>query len=165
MKIINANWFIAKIAYDKVMEDGVEKRITESYCIEALSFTEAEERIIEEMSSYISGEFDMKAVAIAPFNEIVFSENTNDDKWYKVKLAFITINEKTGKEKCTSHMYLVQADSVRNALANIESAMQGSIIDYHIVSLTETNYVDVFRYNEKLKNNGISTDGRSESKT
>ena len=95
-------WFETKVKYDKTMEDGQPKKVSESYVVEAMSFGEAEEKITEEMSAYISGEFDVKAITPTTYGEIFFSENTNDDRWYKTKLQFITIDEKTEKEKRSS---------------------------------------------------------------
>ena len=85
-------WFETKVRYEKMMEDGKQKRVTETYVVDALSFGEAEERITEEMSVYISGEFDVKAITPTSYGEIFFSENTNDDRWYKAKLSFSTID-------------------------------------------------------------------------
>ena len=64
MRSRTANWFETKIRYEKMMDDGKQKMVTEQYVVDALSFTEAEASIIEEMSSYISGEFkvDRKSV-------------------------------------------------------------------------------------------------------
>ena len=94
------------------MEDGLQKKVTETYTTDALSFTEAEQRIMEEMSSYISGEFDIKDIKIAPYKEIFFSDADSADRWYKAKLQFITIDEKTEKEKRSSVNYLVNAGTL-----------------------------------------------------
>ena len=90
MRSRTAIWFECKIAYEKVMDDGLQKKVTESYVVDALSFTEAEKRIMEEMSSYISGEFTVKDIKIAPYGEIFFSDEEMADRWYKCKLQFIT---------------------------------------------------------------------------
>ena len=148
MKSRNSIWFICKIAYEKVMEDGLQKKVTETYVIDALTFTEAEARIIEEMSSYISGEFHVTDLTIAPFKEIFFSED-EADKWYKAKLQFITIDEKTEKEKKTNVYYLVQAYSVENANHNINEVMGSTMIDFVIASVSETSVIDVFEYKAK----------------
>ncbi len=107
MRSRTRNWFIAKIRYEKTMEDGPQKKVTEQYVVDALSFTEAEARIMEEMSSYISGEFTVEALNKAPFKEIFFSDLDTADKWYQARLAFITIDEKTEKEKRSNVNYLV----------------------------------------------------------
>ena len=146
MRSRTAIWFECKIAYEKVMEDGLQKKVNETYTVDALSFTEAEKRIMEEMSSYISGEFTVKDIKIAPYKEIFFSEDASADRWYKAKLQFITIDEKTEKEKRSSVNYLVQAGTLKGAVNNIEEVMDGSMMDYVIASVAETTLMDVFEY-------------------
>jgi cell division protein FtsN len=128
------------------MEDGLQKKVTETYSVDALSFSEAEERITEEMSSYISGEFTVQDIKKAPYGEIFFSDSELADKWYKAKLQFITIDEKTEKEKRSSVSYLVQAGSFNGAVKNIDEVMGGTMIDYVIASVAETTLMDVFEY-------------------
>jgi len=139
-------WFECKLAYEKVMEDGLQKKVTESYVVDALSFTEAERRIMEEMSAYISGEFDIKDIKIAPYKEIFFSDEEMADRWYKAKLQFITIDEKTEKEKRSNVNYLVQAGTLNGAVKNIDEVMGGTMNDYVTVSVAETTLMDVFEY-------------------
>ena len=128
------------------MEDGLQKKVTETYTIDALSFTEAEQRIMEEMSAYISGEFDIKDIKIAPYKEIFFADIDSADRWYKTKLQFITIDEKTEKEKRSNVSYLVNAGTLSGAVRNIEEVMSGTMIDYVIASVAETQLIDVFEY-------------------
>lgn len=142
-----AQWFETKVRYDKTMEDGMPKKVIESYVVDALSFGEAEERITKEMSVYISGEFNVKAIAPATYGEVFFSENANDDRWYKTKLQFITIDEKSEKEKKTNVYYLVQAANLNGAVKNIDEVMGGTMIDYVIASINETSIMDVFEHN------------------
>ena len=146
MRSRSANWFECKIRYEKVMEDGLQKKVTENYVVDALSFSEAEERITEEMSSYISGEFDVADIKKAAYREIFFSDDEMADKWYKTKLQFITYDEKTDKEKRSSVTYLVQAGSFNGAVKNIDEAMGGTMIDYVISSVAETTLMDVYEY-------------------
>jgi len=146
MRSRTADWFICDIRYEKVMEDGLQKKVKEQYVVDALSFSEAEERIIDEMASYISGEYDVVEIDRAPFKEIFFSDDEMADKWYKAKLQFITIDEKTNKEKKTKVTYLVQAGSFEGARKNIDEVMGGTMIDYVISSVSETNIMDVFEY-------------------
>ncbi len=141
-----AMWFEATIRYEKVMEDGLQKKVSENYTVDAMSFEEAEKRIIEEMSSYISGEFEVKNLKIAPYKEIFFSDQEMADRWYKTKLAFITIDEKTEKEKRSNVVYLVNAGSFNGAVKNIDEVMNSTLIDYVILSVQETNLMDVFEY-------------------
>ena len=149
MRSKTAIWFECKIRYEKVMEDGTPKKVNEVYVIDALSFSEAEERIMEEMSSYISGEIELVDVKIAPYKEIFFADNDMADKWYKAKLAFITIDEKTDKEKKTSVFYLVNAGNINSAIKNTDEVMGGTMIDYAITAIQETKIFDVFEYKNK----------------
>ncbi len=151
MRSRTAIWFECKIQYEKMMEDGLQKKVVETYTIDALSFTEAEQRIMEEMSSYISGEFTIKDIKIAPYGEIFFSDEEMADKWYKTKLQFITIDEKTAKEKKSSVNYLVNAGTLNGAVKNIDEVMGGTMIDYIIYSVSETSLMDVFEYGKEEK--------------
>ena len=149
MRSRTAQWFECKIRYEKTMEDGLQKKVSEQYVVDALSFSEAEERITEEMSSYISGEFDVMDIKIAAYKEIFFSDDDAADRWYKTKLQFITIDEKTEKEKRSNVNYLVQAGTIGGALKNIDEVMGGTMIDYVIASIAETQLMDVFEWKKK----------------
>lgn len=151
MRSRTSNWFETAIRYDKTMEDGMTKKVIEYYVVDALSFGEAEERITEEMSAYISGEFEVKNINPAAFKEVHFSENDNDDRWYKAKLAFITIDEKTEKEKRSSVTYLVQAATLNGAVKNIDEVMGGTMIDYVISNISETKFMDVYEHVAKTQ--------------
>ena len=132
MRSRTAEWFECKIRYEKVLEDGMQKKVTEAYTVDALSFTEAEQRIMEEMSAYISGEFDVADIKKAAYKEIFFSDDDTADRWYKAKLQFITVDEKSGKEKRSSVNYLVNAGTLNGAVKNIMDVMNGTMIDYAI---------------------------------
>ena len=144
MRSVNKKWFETIVRYDKVMESGETKKVSETYVVDAITFGEAEESIAEEMKPYISGDFDIENINPAPYSEIFFSDKDTDDKYYRVKLAFITIDEKTQKEKKSKVTYLVQADSLEQARKNTEEVMNGTMIDYEFVSVTETKILDVF---------------------
>ena len=146
MRSRTAQWFECKIQYEKTMDDGLQKKVTEGYVVDALSFTEAEQRIMEELSSYISGEFTIKDIKIDPYKEIFFADMDSADRWYKAKLQFITIDEKTAKEKRSSINYLVNAGTLNGAVKNIEEVMGGTMIDYVIASIAETPLMDVYEY-------------------
>ena len=117
--------------------------------MDALSFSEAESRILEEMGKYVSGELEVCDLKIAQYKEIFFADNDLADKWYKAKLAFITIDEKTDKEKKTSVFYLVNAGNINSALKNVDELMGSTMIDYQTCNLTETHIMDVFEYKKK----------------
>ena len=141
-----AQWFECKIKYEKVMEDGLQKQVVEQYVVDALSFAEAEQRINEEMSQYISGEFEVTDVKKAQYKEVFFDDNAESDRWYKAKLDFITIDERTEKEKRSRVTYLVQATNLNRAMKNVDTVMGGTMIDYDAASISDTKLVDVFEY-------------------
>ena len=149
MRSRTATWFECKIRYEKMTEDGLPKKVSEVYVVDALSFSEAEERIIEEMSSYISGEIEIVDVKIAPYREIFFADDNLADQWFKAKLSFITIDERSNKEKRTSMMYLVNAGNISSAISNIDKVMSGTMIDYVTTSISATKIFDVFEYKKK----------------
>ena len=149
MRNRTSTWFETRVRYDKTMEDGRDKKVTEQYVVEALSFSEAEKRIVEEMLHYVSGEFGVKAIKLAVYREMFFSDIDTDDKWFKAKLAFITLDEKTEKEKRFPVTYLVQAASLDKARAYVKEVMEKTLIDYDVISISETHFIDVFEHNNQ----------------
>jgi len=139
-------WFECKIRYEKVMENGMNKKVTEPYLVDALSFTEAEARIIEELNPLISGEFTVSNVARANYSELFPSDEDSADRWFKCKLFFITRDEKTGCEKRISTQVLVQAADLRDAVKKLDEGMKGTMADYVIASVAETTIMDVYPY-------------------
>ena len=137
--------------YEKSGEDGTPKKVTETYVVDALSFSEAESRIMEEMSRWVSGELEIADLKIAQYKEIFFADSDMADKWYKAKLAFITIDEKTDKEKKTTVYYLVNAGNINSALKNVDEIMSGTMVDYQTCNLSETQIIDVFEYKKKTE--------------
>ena len=149
MRSRTATWFECKIRYEKMTEDGLPKKVSEVYVVDALSFSEAEERIMEEMSPYIPGEIELVDVKIAPYREVFFADDNLADQWFKAKLSFITIDERSNKEKRTSMMYLVNAGNISSAISNIDKVMSGTMIDYVTTSISATKIFDVFEYKKK----------------
>lgn len=139
-------WFICKIRYEKVMENGMNKKVTEPYLVDALSFTEAEARIIEEMTPFISGEFTVSDISRANFSELFPSEEEAADRWFKCKLIFITLDDKSGAEKKTSTYVLVQGASTEDATTKLHEEMKGTMAEYRIGSVVETPIIDVYPY-------------------
>lgn len=144
--IMMHTWFEVKIRYEKVMENGMNKKVTESYLFDSLSFTESEGRCIEEMTPFISGEFTVSDIKRANYSEIFFSDEESADRYFKCKLYFITLDEKTGAEKKTSTNILVQAADLRDAVKKLDEGMKGTMADYVIASVAETAIMDVYPY-------------------
>lgn len=142
-------WFEGKIRFTRTMENGMEKKVTESYLLDALSFTEAEEKLIEEMQPLITGEFSVSGIKKANFQEVFPSNDGKADRWYKCKLNFIMLDEKTGIEKRTAVYMLVQSNGFRNAVKELDEHMKGTLADYEIVSVSETAIIDVFPYGRR----------------
>ena len=140
-------WFECKIRYEKVMENGMNKKVTEPYLVDALSFTEAEARIIEEISPFISGEFTVADIKRANYSELF--EDETGDRWFRCKLQFVTLDEKSGAEKKTSTNVLVQAGDLREAVKNLDEGMKGTMADYGIASVAETAIMDVYPYSSE----------------
>ena len=138
-------WFECKVKYDKTLETGVVRTVTEPYLVDALSFTEAEARITKEMQPYISGEFTVSAVRRINLSDVF--RNDNGDRWYKVKTNFITIDEKTAVEKKTASFQLVQASEFKEALEVFMEGMKDTMADFEIASITETPLMDVYDAN------------------
>ncbi len=143
------NWFECKIKYDKNMENGMIKKVTEPYLVDAMSFTEAEARIIKEITPFMTGEFTVANISRANISEM-FTDETGD-KWYKCKVMFITIDERSGAEKKSASIMLVQAIDFQTALANLVNGMKGTMADYSIANITETAIMDIFPYDSDAK--------------
>lgn len=144
MRSLLAKWYETKVQYEKTMEDGSIKKVRENYVVNALTFAEAEANITESMESYV-GEFEVvDCIRQAKYKEVIFSDDATDDKFYKAKLQFITLDEKTGKEKMSAAFYLFQAGTFDIARKYIKELMAGTMIDYKIDTVSETNFIDVF---------------------
>lgn len=144
-------WFECKIRYEKIMENGLQKKVSEKYLFDSLSFTESEGRCIEEMTPFISGEFTVSDIKRANYSEIFFSDEVSADKYFKCKLYFITIDEKSGTEKKTATNILVQAADLRDVVKKLDEGMKDTMTDYVIASVAETQIIDVYRYEPKEK--------------
>lgn len=156
-----STWFECKVRYEKTQEDGSDKLVNELYVVDALSFTEAEASIIDNMAVYVSGELKIANINPANYNEIFFSGNDDDDLWFKARLAFITIDDKN-KEKRTYVNYLIQAKSIERAKRYVDEVMGETIIDYELKSLSETKIFDVFEHEPSTDNKQKEKDGKTE---
>ena len=145
-------WFECTAKYIKMDENGREKKVSETYLLDAVSFTEAESRIYKELETMVSGEFAVSKIAKTKISEIIPSDN--GDRWYKAKVTFITVDEESGKEKRTSQNILVFSDNIKETYDQIIEAMQGMMADFEISGINESTILDVFPYNaDKLPDN------------
>lgn len=139
-----AQWIEVKVRYEKMTESGKTVKVTDPYLVDAISYTEAEARVVEEVTAFISGEYNVLAVNKIKISEIFWDES--GDRFYRVKVNFITLDEKTAVEKRSASYILVQASTFTDALANFNKGMKGTMADYEIEAIAETKIVDVYRY-------------------
>lgn len=138
-----AQWIETKLRYQKIMENGAVKKVTEPYLVDALSFAEAEDRIIEEMKPYISGEFTVSAVKKAKIAEVVPGHG---GWWYKIRAMFISIDERTGSAKKTPHDFLVEAQDIEEAIVRFKEQVT-LLVEYEITAVAQTPILEVFPAN------------------
>lgn len=142
-------YYEVKARFDRTMEDGMQKKVKETYLFDAMSFSEAETRAVEELTPFATGEFEVTDIKRANYSELFPSEKEEADKWYAVRINFLTLDERSGKEKKTKAEYLVQAYDIDDARTNFIEGMKGTMSDYEIVSIKETPIMDVFNYEEQ----------------
>ena len=128
--------------------DGATKTVSETYALDAMTFTEAEARITIEMGPYITGEFAVVGEKIAQYNEVVFN---GGDLFFLVKYNLITIDEATMKERRKAMYVLFQEESIDKAKEHAREHMRGCVTDYEIVAIKETKILDVFVCAEENK--------------
>ena len=138
------NLFLCKVRFDKLLENGIQKKVTEQYAVEALSFTEAEARIIEEVSPLISGDFEIKDISIMNISEVF--DKVDGDKYYKVKVNFISLDYKTAKEVKSASYMLVKASDMESAKTNFLNGMKGTMADFEVEQYVETKIIDYYSY-------------------
>ncbi len=148
--------FLVKIRYEKTTEDGMAAKVAESYLVDALSFTEAEARITEEMRSFITGEFEVSSVRRCRVEELLMSKQATAARWYRCKVMYITIDEQRGIEKRTGQMMYAHAEYLSEALQLVVDHMETTLVNYEIASITETDIMDYFPYIPEGKDNDHS---------
>lgn len=141
-----SEWFQCTVKYAKVQQDGSSKDTTEPYLVDAISFTEAERRIIEEITPFMTGTFEVKDIKKARYAEIFESTDETADRFFKFKLSYIILDEKSGKEKKTTQQILVQAADLRDSIARLDEGMKGAMGDFTIVAVQETPIMDIYHY-------------------
>ena len=140
------NWFECKVTYDRTGEDGLAKKVTEPYMVDALSFTEAESRICKECQAYATGEFTVSAVKRCKIAEMFFNEDLDEYKWFRCRVNYVSVDEEKGVEKRIAQTMMVQAVDFQDAVKALVKGMDRSVCDYEIASITETKIIDVYKY-------------------
>ena len=143
MKQISGTWFECKVRYEQTQEDGMNKMVTETYVYKAADFGDAYDKATKDMSTFISGEFGITGMKIAQYGDVFIQGEITEEKYYRVKVNFIVLDEKTNKEKKVAQYYLVNADSVEKARKYTDTALSQTMADFIIVSVQETMIIDV----------------------
>ena len=143
MKQIPGTWFECKVRYEQTQEDGMNKMVAETYVYDAADFGEANDKATKNMATFISGEFEITAMKIARYKEIITQDERTEEKYYRVKVNLIILDEKTQKEKKTACYYLVNADSVEKARKYTDTALSDTMMDYVIEAVQEAKIIDV----------------------
>lgn len=143
MKQTSGTWFECKVRYEQTQEDGMNKMVTETYVYKAADFGKAYDKAIKNMSTFISGEFCITAMKIAQYGEVVMQDERTEEKYYRVKVNLIILDEKTQKEKKTACYYLINADSVEKARKYTDAALSDTMMDYVIEAVQEAKIIDV----------------------
>lgn len=143
MKSITANWKECVVSYEKLTEEGLQKRVKETYVVDGIYFAEAEENIIKFMQGIGVTDLEVLNITPASYKEVIFDEDEDSVFWYKAKIQLIIYDEKAGKEKKQNVNYLVQASAFDCAKQNINEVLKGTMFDYTIAKIEEVNILDV----------------------
>lgn len=142
-----STWYECKVRYQKMDQNGKDKKVNEPYLVDAVSFTDAEKRINEMLEPYISGEFQVTNIKIANYSEL--HPNENGDRWFKSKVSFMNLDEEKGVEKRSNTYMLIQSNNVKEAYDTIEKLLSGTVSDYEIPAIAESPIMDVFPFFDK----------------
>ena len=143
MEVKRSKWFECKVRYEQTQENGLEKMVTETYVYKAVDFGEAYDKATKDMSTFISGDFGITAMKIAQYGDVFIQDESTEEKFYRVKVNFIVLDEKTNKEKKIAQYYLVNADSVEKARKYTDTALSDTMMDYVIEAVQEAKIIDV----------------------
>ena len=139
------NLFECKVKYSKVDEQsGKEKKVTETYLIDAVSFTEAETRLYKEMEMMVRGEFTVTGIRKANYSDVLPFDDA--ERWYKSKISYLSVDEEAGKEKKVSNQILIMANDIKDAFERINESMKGMTVDFEINAISESPVFDFFPY-------------------
>lgn len=147
MRTVTSEWFEVKVSYKKTADNGVERKVNETYAVDALSFTEAERRATQQMQ-LLTDEFYIQDIKRAAYREVAFIDDETVERFYKAKVQFLSPDEKTGKVKRSTAYYLVNARSIEGARKTVEDMLRDSLEDYEIASLVETQILEAWGYSD-----------------
>lgn len=156
------NWFECRVKYEKIDQStGKTKKVTEPYLIDAVTFSEAEERIYKKLEEMIAGEFKVKAINKANVSDVF--EYEAGELWFKCKVSYTDVCEESGKEKKVNNYMLVTADNSREAYDRIQESLKEMIVPFEIPAISESAIVDVFPYDPNESKLNLKTIGGSDA--
>lgn len=141
-----ALWFETTLRYEKQMENGAVRCVSEKFLVDALTLTDAEATTIDRTRNRVGGEYSATSAKRTKISEVFLDSSERADRFYLVKVGFLTNDEKSGREKRSIQQMIVQAGDFHGALATFMDKMRGTMADFEIVALQETQYMDAFGY-------------------
>ncbi|PWL24260.1 MAG: hypothetical protein DCO96_14765 [Fluviicola sp. XM-24bin1] len=142
------NWFTVKVKYTKQLENGALKRVSEPYLLAAMTFTDAEARIYEELGAVIRGEFAVTGIARTEIHDIFAYDDA--EVWYKAKVKYENFDADSEKSKKVTQNFLISAHSVKEAYERLQESLQGLMVDFEIPSIIISPIVEIFPFQENL---------------
>ena len=145
-----SNWFTVKVKYTKQLDNGSLKRVSEPYLLSAMTFTDAEASIYEELGAVIRGEFNVTGISRTELNDIFAYDDTG--VWYKCKVVYDNLDADTDKAKKVSQNFLVEASSVKEAYERLTDNLKGMLVEFQIPSVMVSPIVEIFSNGEEQDN-------------
>lgn len=140
-------WFKVKVKYTKQLESGSFKRVSEPYLLSAMTFTDAEARIYEELGTFIRGEFSVMGITREDIQDIFQYDDA--DSWFKCKISYDNIDDDGDKKRTVTQNFLVSAKTVKDSYERIEESLETLMLDYQIISIIASPIVEIFPYKEE----------------
>lgn len=142
-------WYECKVKYLKIDQGGFERKVNDNYLLDAVSFTDAETRIFQQMRELTNGEFHVMNIKKSNVSEVI--ANKDGEWWYKAKISLITIDEEAGKEKKINNYVLVMADDINDALAELQKGLEYMLVPYAVTAIQLSTIAEVFPYDSELE--------------
>ena len=141
------NWFTVKVKYTKQLDNGALKRVSEPYLLAAMTFTDAEARIYEELGDIIRGEFNVTGIRPTEIHDIFAYDDS--DVWYKCKVKYESMDADNEKARKVTQNFLVSAASVEQAAERLNESLSTLMVDYEIPAIVVSPIVEIFPFKEE----------------
>lgn len=141
---MSQTWFECKVRLTKTDQNGKERTVTESYLLDAVTFTDAEARIILKMQQLTKGEFSVTDIRKSRISDVFTYDK--GEWWFRAAINLVSIDEEAGKEKKIKAFYLINADDLKEAVQRLDESLSFLVIPYFISSLSVSMIADIFPY-------------------